>query len=115
MTVSSPPSRPEPDGGETGSGNGRSPPPPSSSNENSNTNNTGNSQVQSTVECTTLPGNIRKQSPNASTVPADAQQEQIETVAKSDSANSEAVTGNDTSGKTLFRYTRTLFASVIPV
>ena len=100
MTVSSPPSRPEPDGGETGSGTGRSP-PPSSSNENSNANSTGNSQVQSSIECTTLPGNNRKQSPNASTTLADVQQEQLETVVKSGSGNSQPVAGNDTSGKYL--------------
>ena len=99
MTVSSPPSRPEPDGGETGSGTGRSPPPPSSSNENSNTNNTSNSQSQSTVECTTLPGNNRKHSPHASTTHTDVQQEQLDTVVKSGPGNSQIVAGNETSGK----------------
>ena len=48
MTVSSPPSRPDPDGGEIGSGNGRSPPPPASSNSETNSNNsTTNSQPSS--------------------------------------------------------------------
>ena len=97
MTVSSPPSRPEPDGGETGAGTGRSPPPPSG-NENSNTTNTGNGQDQPTLECTTLPGNNRKQSPHTTTTHADSPQEQLETVVKSSSGNAQTVAGNENPG-----------------
>ena len=53
MTVSSPPSRPEPDGGETGSGSVRSPPSPSN-NEGISTSTTSIGQTQSTVEGTDI-------------------------------------------------------------
>ena len=60
MTVSSPPSRPEPDGGETGSGSVRSPPSPSN-NDNMSTSTTSSNQTQSTVEGTGIQKNTVKQ------------------------------------------------------
>ena len=98
MTVSSPPSRPEPDGGETGSGSGRSPPlPPLSSTDNSNISTTMNSQSQSTGENGSTTGNNSNQIPSV-----DASQPETghgsETGTKPTTGNS-SETGSESRGK----------------
>ena len=96
MTVSSPPSRPEPDGGETGPGNVRSPPSPSN-NENINTDATTSGQNQSTVVGTEIQNNSVKQVNPPRTTQVEIQQENIETKAKSNTENIE-ISNNETSG-----------------
>ena len=92
MTVSSPPSRPDPDGGETGSGNGRSPPPlPPSNPENSNASFTMNSQIQSTGENAGLSG-------NNNTPQSEVEQGNLETGEKGDLGNSPSMPGNESAG-----------------
>lgn len=89
MTVSSPPSRPDPDGGETGSGNGRSPPPlPPSNPENSNASSTMNSQIQSAGENAGLSG-------NNNTPQSEVEQGNLETGANGDLGNSPSMPGNE--------------------
>ena len=117
MTVSSPPSRPEPDGGETGSGSGRSPPlPPPSSTDNSNTTTTMNSQSQSTGENGSTTGNNSNQIPSV-----DASQPETghgsETGTKPTTGNS-SETGTESRGKIfilfkLFSVPRSFFKDVI--
>ena len=77
MTVSSPPSRPEPDGGETGSGSVRSPSSPSN-NEGMSTSATSSGQTQSTVEGTGIQKSTIKQVSPSITTQVDIEQEKIE-------------------------------------
>ena len=86
MTVSSPPSRPEPDGGETGSGSVRSPPSPSN-NDNMSTSTTSSNQTQSTVEGTGIQKNTVKQVTPPKTTQVEIQQENNENKVQNSSDN----------------------------
>ena len=80
MTVSSPPSRPDPDGEETGSGSARSPPPPSNS-ETSNVNPTINSHIQSADNRNEAPGNDNKQTLETNITHTEVEKDNLETEA----------------------------------
>ena len=96
MTVSSPPSRPEPDGGESVPGNVRSPPSPSN-NENINTDAHNSGQSQSTVVGTGIQKHSVKQVNPSRTTQVEIQQENIQTNVKSNTENLD-ISNNETSG-----------------
>ena len=100
MTVSSPPSRPEPDGGDTGSGNSRSPPSvPSSNPENSNTSTTMTSHNQLTEENTELSGKNRIQAVPTNAPESESQHPNLEARTKEDASDSPSKPGNESGGK----------------
>ena len=100
MTVSSPPSRPEPDGGETGSGSVRSPPSPSN-NDNMSTSTTSSNQTQSTVEGTGIQKNTVKQVTPPKTTQVEIQQENNETKVQNSTDNLQ-MSNNEISGISKF-------------
>ena len=98
MTVSSPPSRPDPDGGEIGSGNGRSPPPPASSNSETNSNNgTTNSQPPAAGNSGTSEQS-NKQLIETNINQCHLEQENIEAGANISTENSQTIPKNDSAG-----------------